>query len=84
MSNVIWKYGDYYGYPDCCIKAFEDYFYQRIEFEQLSLVRQKTSLKGFIPCETCAKKILSKELNIAKLINAKRKHHKSFIYVDDE
>ncbi len=84
MSSVILSYGDYYGYPDCCIKAFTEYFYQHIQFEQLSAARQKTALKGFIPCETCAQKILSKELNIAKLINAKRKHHKPFIYADDE
>lgn len=56
--------GKYYGYPDCCVDSFI-----------LSLQKPKSQYQinvhqglGFIPCDSCATKILNGETTIDQLI----------------
>ena len=56
--------GKYLGYPKCCTAAFIELCgaYGNPKGAQVS---DKT---GFIPCPTCAERVLSKETTLEKLI----------------
>jgi hypothetical protein len=71
MSEPIdwWRVsGEYFGYPQCCIDAF-------CTFEQLKdpEERQFRAAKhsGFIPCLSCAEKVLSGEVKLSNLIQSR-------------
>ena len=55
--------GLYYGYPICCIIDFCKRGY-KMTVEQ----KKFQNGNGFIPCPTCAKKLLSKQVTIKKLL----------------
>ena len=71
-------YGHYYGYPECCIKMFEENRKQKMLFKDYSPIRQKAAIGGFVPCDTCAEKMVNGTLNIADVIQSKRKHDQPF------
>lgn len=74
MTSNIEYWGKRFGYPDCCIESFK----QKILFHNLSEERQKASLYGYVPCQTCAEGILNGSLDIEKIIQEKRKEPKPF------
>lgn len=55
--------GEYFGYPECCIKSFYD-----TPFEEYELRTQCSEGTGFIPCAACARKIAEGEIELADLI----------------
>ena len=58
--------GKYYGYPECCIKAFER---QSAIFGPPKQVQCKVAnRKGFIPCMACCRLIIDKKIKIEDLI----------------
>jgi len=73
--------GLYYGYPKCCIEAFSNF----MDFDQRSETVQKANQTvigcGFVPCETCAKKVLAGEIQLKDLI--KDRKCKSEFPIDD-
>ncbi len=71
-------YGHYFGYPECCIKMFEENRKQNMLFKDFSEIRQKAAIGGFVPCETCAEGMLSGTLNMVELIQSKRRHWQPF------
>ncbi len=60
--------GHYYGYPQCCIKAFHVMLRNEVKFIDISQERQQVAKKGFIPCQACAEKILRGEKTTEDLI----------------
>lgn len=59
----VWKlYGEYFGYPKCCIESFD----KQNKFTRNQRYVHKR--KGFIPCDSCAEKILNNETTIEGLI----------------
>ena len=58
--------GKYYGYPRCCIKAFEK---QSAIFGPPKQLQCKVAnRKGFIPCMACCKLIIDDKIKIEDLI----------------
>ena len=76
----------YYGYPACCVKAFEDLgdLRRRIGFQaakeqpRVAIRRIASNNTGFIPCYNHACKILSNEITLSDLIK-NRECEKPFI-----
>jgi hypothetical protein len=63
-------YGRYLGYPDCCIEAFGDV---AIPFILRPEISRQASFEGFLPCPSCAKKLLAGDITYNELINPNRK-----------
>lgn len=74
MTSNIDYWGKRFGYPDCCIESFKE----RVSFSKISEERRKASLYGYVPCEACAKGILTGSLDIQKSIQANRKEPRPF------
>ena len=56
--------GEYYGYPKCCIDAFE-----KNKLKRPSKLQSKISKsQGFIPCISCCKLIMEDKIKIYNLI----------------
>lgn len=73
--------GAYYGYPECCVKAF----YQAkqsnglvICMKQRCEAQQKTCKNGFVPCLWHAEQILAKKITVEELISSNRQCPKPF------
>lgn len=66
--------GHYYGYPECCIKAFQSF----IQFKKISSERQQAAKHGFVPCQACAERILKGEIQLHELILSTRQAPKPF------
>lgn len=81
MSFPKKNYGHYYGYPECCIQAFHRMFVEKKLFKDLSVERKEAAKYGFVPCQTCAERILKGEVNIQDLILPTRQCEKPFIRV---
>jgi hypothetical protein len=70
----VWQSnGEYFGYPQCCI----DFFIKRgvailnrdFNNTKLSPEHESLSIKtGFVPCTSCAEKVINKEVKITDLI----------------
>jgi len=56
--------GEYYGYPKCCIDAFEKNKYKRPSKLQSKI----SKFQGFIPCISCCKLIMEDKIKIYNLI----------------
>jgi len=63
-------YGDYLGYPKCCIENFGDI---AIPFVMRHPDTQAAAKNGFLPCPAHAKQLLNKEVTYTELINPNRK-----------
>ncbi len=72
------SYGDYYGYPKCCILAFHQMMFENKILKEISPERQQTKKNGFIPCQGCAERVLRGEIQVHELILTTRKCHKPF------
>lgn len=77
MSNWI-KYGNRFGYPQCCIDAF---VHRNIDDDNVILPNRiqirVANKKGFIPCSYCCWKVLSGQCKLEDLIT-NRKERKPF------
>ena len=56
--------GVYYGYPKCCIINFCERGYKKTK-EQVEIGKNNI---GFIPCPSCSKKVVNKEITLKSLI----------------
>ncbi len=69
MKQTYIQYmGKYFGYPDCCIKEFEAMI---PVFMRPKVVQEANSTVqdcGFVPCEKCAKRVVSGEITLNELI----------------
>ena len=63
-------YGEYLGYPDCCIKAFGDV---AIFFTSRPMNVQLANKCGFVPCSKHANMLLNGEITYDKLINTSKR-----------
>lgn len=72
MTSKRESWGDYYGYPKCCIRSFHSMLRKNILFHQISDVRKNATKNGFIPCAACAKKIVAGTITIEELISPNR------------
>jgi len=66
-------YGEYFGYPKCCVKYFVENF---DELPILNKRRKPLHGSGFIPCPDCSLNKTEEEL--IKEINENRKYEKPF------
>ena len=58
--------GNYYGYPECCIKDFK-------KIQRPNKLQIKISNKsGFIPCMMCCQLIINDEIKIKHLIQNRK------------
>lgn len=62
--------GEYLGYPSCCIEAFGDV---AIPFFLRDKLTQEMAKDGFLPCPTCAQKLILETTTYEELINPNRK-----------
>lgn len=70
--NPWWTFmGKYFGFPDCCIKAFCS------SFDRSSSLFKGT---GYVPCSSCNEKIINYTVvkQYTDMINAQRLHHIPF------
>lgn len=74
MSLFRNSHGYYYGYPECCIEAFQTF----CKFKDLSPERQQASQHGFVPCQTCAERVLKGEVKLHELILPTRQAPRPF------
>lgn len=61
--------GEYLGYPQCCIKAFE----LLVPFNLRPALVQEMALNGYVPCEKCASDLKLGIVDYDTLINKFRK-----------
>jgi hypothetical protein len=78
MTSQKQCWGDYYGYPSCCIKAFHRMLLKDLKFNEISVERQSATKHGFVPCKNCAIKIVKGEIMIETLIQPTRQCPKPF------
>jgi hypothetical protein len=72
MSNWI-KYGNRFGYPECCIKAFIERNINDDNFIPPNRIQRRIANgKGFIPCSYCCWKVLSGQCKLEDLIKNRR------------
>lgn len=76
-------YGEFFGYPSCCITAFGDI---AIPFFKRPAISRAAKMNGFIPCPNCAVKLKTKQVTYQELINPNRKCSIPFKeeYTDEE
>lgn len=79
--------GNYYGYPECCIKEFVKYPPSKMKFlnKKESEIRYRAghlhgNFTGFIPCLKHAKEILSGNITLVSLIKTTRETPIQFPY----
>ena len=79
--------GNYYGYPECCVANFIEYFTMKFDIRfpeqkqkcNTRLPEQIQAAKnGFVPCPEHARQILEKKLKIEDLILPTRKESRAF------
>lgn len=58
--------GEYFGYPPCCIKSFVEQYNNIKHVIPVSYISNNNT--GFLPCFTCATRILSGEIGLKDLI----------------
>lgn len=66
------QYGNYFGYPECCVKSFIEK--EKKSKSQLIIKKMGT---GFVPCNKHAIDIINKKIKISELI-CNRKCEKPF------
>jgi hypothetical protein len=65
-----WKYvGTFYGYPECCIRAF---ICQAAAKRRPSRERSKAAKNGFVPCLKHSREILKGNITIESLLSPNR------------
>jgi hypothetical protein len=79
MTSKKHCWGEYYGYPNCCIQAFHKLLLADTKFQEISDEWKTATCNGFVPCQQCAERILKKEILISDLILPTRKATKPFI-----
>ena len=63
-------FGEYYGYPKCCIESF---IYNVVTNKPPSRTQKKASGRtGFIPCSYCSWKIKTNKVTLTGLISNRR------------
>lgn len=67
-SDYYTVVGEYFGYPQCCIKAFKE----RVPAMFRPDVVQRAIFGGFVPCEACAKRVVAGEITIHQLIKDRK------------
>lgn len=65
---AIEKLGKYYGYPQCCI----DSFYRTMGALGNPQGAEAGNFTGFIPCPTCANKVLNGQKKLKDLITNRK------------
>lgn len=77
-TNDLRYLGNYFGYPDCCIEDF----CKRPDASTITEVQRAVhNGNGFIPCPSCAHKVLTGVTTIKKLIDPeKRKAARPYPY----
>ena len=76
---MSYSYGHFYGYPQCCIDAFQEKLRKNHKFKDLPLTQRQATAHGFVPCEYHAEQILSGKLQIQDLILPTRQCKKPFL-----
>ena len=75
MTKADWEvFGRYFGYPECCIKAF-------LIGSHRGGPKRKLHGTGYIPCTECNEKL---ECELLNSIKTNRKHYLPFPEVDNE
>jgi len=72
--------GVYFGYPKCCIAYFMNRYNNR-SMPRVQYIQDNDT--GFLPCESCAQRVLSGEITIDQLIT-NRECEKAFPNGDGE
>lgn len=69
----IFYFGDYYGYPKCCVKEF---YYIQPNFlkkkNKKNMKRTTNSFNGFVPCFKHACMIEKNQIKLDELINNRK------------
>lgn len=81
MTSKQQSWGDYFGYPKCCIRSFHIILRTDTKWNMLSQERQQTTTNGFVPCQQCAERILRGEIHVHELILPTRQCPKPFIRI---
>jgi hypothetical protein len=68
-------WGNYYGYPQCCIDSFTNLFDPKTRSEEQEKVHWDS---GFIPCREHALEILAGKTTLEALILPTRQHPRPF------
>lgn len=75
MENTF-SYGDYYGYPSCCIQSFHKVL---LGTESISILQLEVGRgTGFIPCKNHTHKIKTGECTLEQIILPTRKCTSAF------
>jgi len=67
-EDKLEQIGKHLGYPSCCIEAFKDIKPWSLREDEVKQVTQG----GFVPCVSCARKILRGEVTIRGLITNRK------------
>jgi hypothetical protein len=76
------EYGEYYGYPKCCIHEFDDFLsrwlpeqddIKRAEIKEAKKMNFQVSNKtGFVPCDAHTQQILQQKIRLEDLIQNRK------------
>lgn len=67
--NRFTAFGQYFGYPKCCIEWFMDSrVHKTIPYALTETQQVVEEGEGFIPCPSCARKVLRERLQLSDLI----------------
>jgi hypothetical protein len=82
MMDKCVEYGEYYGYPSCCIKEFNDFLSQwlpeeddakRVQIKDAKKLNFQVSNKtGFVPCDVHTQQILQHKISLEDLIQNRK------------
>lgn len=77
MINQWIKYGQRFGYPECCIQAF----IERNKYNDNIIRPRRIQLRignrtGFIPCSYCTWKVLSGKCKLEDLLKDRKERRK--------
>jgi hypothetical protein len=65
-ENQMISYGEYYGYPSCCIRSFHDILLGKKNISLIQLNAGNGS--GFIPCLEHAKQVQEEKIKLEEII----------------
>lgn len=78
MTSQKQCWGDYFGYKQCCIKAFHKVLQTDLKWIDLSEERKQTAKNGFVPCQQCAEQILQGIMKVEDCILPSRQCPRPF------
>lgn len=71
--NRFTAFGQYFGYPKCCTEwFFQSRVLKVITYDLTDAQQLVHQGNGFIPCPSCARKVLRKDLEVEELISDER------------